>query len=439
MCRRRDWPWIMLGYVLAMLPGRLGHGVSPLMTAMDNLCNILEMSIAALVLPAFTDLSGWLRHPRLILRFSLFAMIGAPLPPAMLWAWFNIYRSHWDFWLVVRRWESGDALTIALFTPLVFVLLSKETKLLFRRENLFETLATFGILIAATEVVFHQSVYPLAFIMFPILVVMANRLGFPGAVLAINILNVLAAKATVQGHGPFMLVQGVPEVQRMLSLQVYLTLAMVTSFGIALNALERDDFQEQLKLTLKQMEVLATHDGLTGLGNRRLFDLTLEAEWGRARREHRWVGLLLLDADCFKGYNDLYGHIAGDECLCSIAGSLRTAVRRGGDLAARYGGEEFVLLLPDSTLQQAYLVGERIREAVEALQIEHKGNKGSSYVTVSIGCASMTPGWDVPSQNLVSAADEALYAAKQGGRNRVVRSGEAVPLVESTQVTAATT
>ena len=97
------------------------------------------------------------------------------------------------------------------------------------------------------------------------------------------------------------------------------------------------------------MEELATHDALTGLGNRRLFDLTLESEWRRALRGGKSMGLLLLDADCFKAYNDIYGHLAGDECLRAIASSIRATVKRSGDLAARYGGEEFVVLLPGAT------------------------------------------------------------------------------------------
>ena len=166
------------------------------------------MSIAAFALPAFNGLSEWLRSPKLILRFSLFAVIGAPLLPAMIWATFNIFYSGWAFWPVLLRWESGDVLTIALFAPLVFVLTSKEIRLLMRSSQIAETLTIFVILIAVVLVVFHQSAYPLAFILFPVLVVVASRLGFPGAVLAVNILNVLAAKATIQGVGPFMLIQG---------------------------------------------------------------------------------------------------------------------------------------------------------------------------------------------------------------------------------------
>lgn len=424
MCRRRDWPWIMMGYVLALLPGRIGHGVPIPMTVIDNVCNILEMSIAALALPAFTELSEWLRRPRLILRFSLFAMIGAPLIPAMIWAVFNLHYSHWKFWPVVRRWESGDVLSIALFTPLVFVLTSKETRLLFWRWKLLETLAMFGVLIGAILLIFHQHTYPFAFALFPILVVIASRLGFPGSVLAVNILNILAAKATLGGDGPFM-IPALHEPQRALMLQIYLTLAMVTSFGIALTALERDDFQKQLQRTLHQMEILATHDALTGLGNRRLFDVTLESEWARAFREQRPIALLLLDADFFKSYNDMYGHIAGDECLCAIAGSIRTTVKRRGDLVARYGGEEFVVLLPGLALEQASQLAETIREGIESMQIEHKGNQ-CQYVTISIGCYAMVPDWDVQSQRLVAAADEALYAAKQAGRNRV-SCGTSIP------------
>ena len=345
--------------------------------------------------------------------------IAAPLIAAVIWSTFTFFYYHWEFWVIIRKWVSGDALGIALFTPLVLVLFSRETYLLVRSNQRMQTALTFGVLAGASWAVFHQNAYPVAFILFPVLVVIANRTGFPGAVLAVNLLTVIAARATIQGTGPFLFVQGHYEPYRIMTLQVYLTTAMIMSFAITLTALERNDFQEQLKLALHQTEVLATHDGLTGLGNRRLFDLTLEAEWARARRDGRSIALLLLDADCFKSYNDMYGHIAGDECLCAIARSIQAAVTRGGDLAARYGGEEFVVLLPGTTLEQAAGVAEAVRQGVEALQIEHKGNK-SLCVTVSVGCSAMVPHRDLPSQRLVAAADAALYLAKQGGRNRVV-------------------
>jgi diguanylate cyclase (GGDEF)-like protein len=121
----------------------------------------------------------------------------------------------------------------------------------------------------------------------------------------------------------------------------------------------------------------------------------------------------------------MYGHLAGDHCLCAIASSFAPRLKRAGDLAARYGGEEFVVLLPGATLEDAGAVAESIREGVEALGLEHKGNAGG-VVTVSIGFSAVVPDSLLASQRLIAAADEALYAAKQGGRNRVVSASSKV-------------
>jgi diguanylate cyclase (GGDEF)-like protein len=428
LCSRRNWPWIMAGYALTTSTQLRMLGQPFLQLTADVACNLFEMVFAAAVLPRFTSLSEWLRRPRLVLRFSVLVLIGAPLLPAIPWAVWTHYRFSWEFWPTLLRWVSGDALGIALYTPLFLVVASRETYLLLRPGQRLKTLVMFGVLLGASWFVFHQTAYPIAFLIFPILVLMVDRVGFPGAVLAVNLMTIIATRGTIRGMGPFMFVQGQHEPYRILTLQVYLTIAMVMSFAIALTSRERDDFQEQLKLALQQMEVLATRDGLTGLGNRRLFDLTLEAEWGRARRQGVSIGLLLLDVDFFKSYNDMYGHLAGDECLCAVAGSFAPRLKRAGDLAARYGGEEFVVLLPGATLADAGAVAESIREGVEAMGLEHKGN-ASGVVTVSVGFSAVIPDSLLPSQRLIAAADEALYAAKQGGRNRVVSASSSAPSV----------
>jgi diguanylate cyclase (GGDEF)-like protein len=367
------------------------------------------------------DLSAWLRQPRLVLRFTGLALIGAPMIGASIFSTFAYLRFGTNFWWAARGWFTSDMLGVALFVPLVLALFSKETYDLFGSENRAQTLLMFSALGIVSWTVFHQNLYPVAFLSFAVLVVIVNRMGFSGAVLAVNLLTLIAAGATIRGSGPFMFVQGTYLTQRSITLQVYLTVAMNMCFSIALTTLERDDFQEQLKLALGQMEELANRDGLTGLGNRRLFDVTLETEWKRAKRERRSLGLLLIDADQFKPYNDRYGHLAGDGCLRAIAESIALKVRRAGDLAARYGGEEFVVLLAGATLDQATDVAESIRKGVESMQLEHQGNS-CSIVTVSIGCNALVPNDSLVPEQLVAGADEALYAAKQGGRNRVVRA-----------------
>lgn len=177
--------------------------------------------------------------------------------------------------------------------------------------------------------------------------------------------------------------------------------------------------EQRLAEANQRLEVLARIDGLTGLSNRRAFEEALAEELGRSQRSGRPLGLLMLDLDNFKAYNDTYGHLAGDECLRQIANALRRCLQRPGDLAARFGGEEFVAILPDTDLAGTVERAEAIRSAVRALCVAH-ASSGRGIVTVSIGVAIRSgPGRDTPWQ-LVGRADSALYAAKAAGRDRVV-------------------
>ncbi|MDB5412929.1 MAG: hypothetical protein JWR10_1264 [Rubritepida sp.] len=170
-----------------------------------------------------------------------------------------------------------------------------------------------------------------------------------------------------------------------------------------------------------KLAALATTDGLTGIANRRHFDNTLFTEWRRAARDGKWLGVLMLDVDHFKGFNDRYGHLSGDECLRTVASVIAETIRRPGDIAARYGGEEFGVILPSTDLAGAKDVAERVRAAIEAAAITHGGND-AGVVTASIGVAVIAPTARavVEASALVGAADGALYAAKRSGRNRVI-------------------
>jgi diguanylate cyclase (GGDEF)-like protein/PAS domain S-box-containing protein len=180
---------------------------------------------------------------------------------------------------------------------------------------------------------------------------------------------------------------------------------------------ERKKAEEQLKL-------IAFIDGLTGVANRRHFDNTLDLEWRRAMRSAKLLSLIMIDIDFFKNYNDLYGHLAGDSCLQKIAHTLKDSLRRAGNFVARYGGEEFMVILPDTHAEEAYLFAESLREKIENLNIEHKDSKVSKNVTVSLGVSTAVPKKDSEYDELISLVDKALYQAKQGGRNRVVRTCE---------------
>ncbi|MEI7430236.1 MAG: diguanylate cyclase [Betaproteobacteria bacterium] len=167
-----------------------------------------------------------------------------------------------------------------------------------------------------------------------------------------------------------------------------------------------------------RLELLSNTDGLTGVANRRSFDLVLEQEWNRAQRSGIPLALIMLDVDHFKSYNDHFGHLAGDDCLRALTQVMLKEVRRSGELVARYGGEEFVVLMPDSTLHQAREAAERIQQAVWLLALPHSGTP-AGMVTFSFGVAILNPSLSHLPEELVRQADLALYRAKGSGRNRI--------------------
>ena len=172
----------------------------------------------------------------------------------------------------------------------------------------------------------------------------------------------------------------------------------------------------------RQLERMTRTDGLTRVANRRYFDEYLDQEWRRAERAHTSLALVLIDIDHFKLYNDHYGHIDGDKCLQAVAQALAGAVARPGDLVARYGGEEFAIILPN-TGEEALIVANRCRETIEKLMLPHAASQTAEYVTISVGVSYCLPGSaELESSQLVKAADEGLYEAKESGRNRVVKN-----------------
>ena len=170
-------------------------------------------------------------------------------------------------------------------------------------------------------------------------------------------------------------------------------------------------------------------DGLTGIANRRHFDVALERELRRAQRADGALALLLVDIDSFKAYNDHFGHQQGDSCLTMVAQELAGMLKRPADLAARYGGEEFAAVLPDTTLEQARVLADRIRAHVAGLGLQQAPAAHHPKVTLSIGVATFDRARLNAPEALIEAADRALYAAKRGGRNRVVADGDQVDAV----------
>ncbi|GLQ95518.1 GGDEF domain-containing protein [Dyella acidisoli] len=190
--------------------------------------------------------------------------------------------------------------------------------------------------------------------------------------------------------------------------------------GFMFDISERKRTEEQLAAARRELEELSFKDGLTGVANRRRFDVVLENEWTNACRNKQPLSLLMLDIDFFKQYNDRYGHLDGDQCLKRIAKLITVAAERPRDFVARFGGEEFVAVLPDTHPSEAYRIASRCRDLIASEHIPHEGSEISRYVTASIGIGTIIPECSDEAHAFIKLTDQRLYEAKQRGRNTIV-------------------
>ncbi|MFL6656503.1 MAG: diguanylate cyclase [Massilia sp.] len=177
--------------------------------------------------------------------------------------------------------------------------------------------------------------------------------------------------------------------------------------------------QLQLQAALRALEKLARVDVLTGLFNRRYFDEQIEREIARHRRQQLPMALAFVDIDCFKGYNDHFGHLDGDVCLAKVARLIESATHRPGEVVARFGGEEFVVILPYTALPAAISYAENLCQAIRAAALPHPASTVGPHVTVSVGVVAAVPVATIGARHMLARADMALYSAKSGGRDRV--------------------
>jgi diguanylate cyclase (GGDEF)-like protein len=181
--------------------------------------------------------------------------------------------------------------------------------------------------------------------------------------------------------------------------------------------------RRERRLRAQSTNLIATtyRDALTGVGNRRRFDHDLGTFFSDAYRKQQSIALLMIDIDDFKAYNDCLGHLKGDDCLMKVAITLQEGLRQRGDCVSRYGGEEFALPLPDTDIDLACSIAERLRQLIETLEIPHPNSRTMPRITVSIGVSAMIPKVGQSMTTLISQADQALYQAKDAGRNRCIR------------------
>jgi diguanylate cyclase (GGDEF)-like protein/PAS domain S-box-containing protein len=193
--------------------------------------------------------------------------------------------------------------------------------------------------------------------------------------------------------------------------------------GFMFDISERKLAEEQVLDLQRELKELSFKDGLTGVPNRRLFDETFEREWAAALTERKPLSLVMIDIDCFKQFNDNYGHVMGDDCIKRVSARLAKIVTRPRDFLARYGGEEFVLLLPNTNEDGARHVAELCRLAIEEEGIAHEHSSARDTVTVSAGVGTLIPDARSSPREFVRSVDAELYRAKQLGRNRVSYEG----------------
>jgi diguanylate cyclase (GGDEF)-like protein/PAS domain S-box-containing protein len=229
---------------------------------------------------------------------------------------------------------------------------------------------------------------------------------------------------SIRGHEPFewegrTLVKGEVKWTRIESYPLEQENGDMVWTGVVSDITEQKLAEMALEESNQKLALLSITDGLTGISNRRRFDEALSIECGRHVRSGGKLSLILLDIDHFKAFNDIYGHVHGDECLRRIARVIADCAARATDLPARYGGEEFACILPETDIGGALAIAERIRSGIESLAIPHDGSHVSDSVTASLGVLTVQPVLDGSINEIVHRVDELLYQAKSLGRNRI--------------------
>ncbi|MDB6086178.1 MAG: diguanylate cyclase [Gammaproteobacteria bacterium] len=416
---RASWLWMLLGIELGTGIGECLDDNLVQMEICQRLFSVAEVVISASVLPPFVTLDRWMRIPHIGLRFVVALVLGPGISGLMAAFLFH-YAQGQSLLLAFNNWATADALGIAATMPLALSMGSPQMRSLFQRAALPKTIGVLSVAFAGATLIFTVGRYPLSFLLFPLLLLVDSMLAFAGSAIAVVGVLFIAVYFTNESRGPFGAWPGDLAIPRDLAVQIYFGFHMIALFPASIMFMERRRMANELHDTNARLTLLAALDGLTGIANRRSFDERLAQEWNRAVRHHKPIALAMIELDNYKQFNDLYGHQAGDRCLCAVADALSRAVQRPEDLVARFGGEEFALLLPHTSADGAHKLVERIRAAVLDLRIDHIGNSWNR-VTVSIGYSALAPvhgDGDGPSR-LIQLADAALYQAKSGGRNRV--------------------
>lgn len=339
-------------------------------------------------------------------------------------------------------WWLGSALAHVIFSPPIMQWKKKD--FIPQSASIWEIIFMGLIIVFACFLAFIFA-YPIEYLLLPPLIWAVFRLRRFEASLLVSLTALVAIICTSKGYGVF--VQESINLSLIL-LQSFIAVISIVTLIISAALTEKTIAQNQLNQTLENLEAtvlrrtkelektqinlrhanktlakMAYIDSLTQVANRAYFDKILQKEWEQLIIEKECLSLLLIDVDYFKNYNDYYGHPEGDNCLKKIAQCFKSVVRYSSDIVARYGGEEFAIVLPYANCDQAMLVAGKIQNAIASSSIAHKTSKVSDIITVSIGITTMKPSYDSSPDDLIKKADEALYLAKQEGRNRFKVNG----------------
>jgi diguanylate cyclase (GGDEF)-like protein len=393
-------------------PFRLAIGVSA--------ANSIEVIGSTLLLTLWLGSPLDLARRKPLVGFLLISVLGATaLTSAVGASWTLLFVDAGPWWQMFRTWYLGDILGMAILAPLIVIVQRPAFFSMFARRQLLHTLLVLSAAVLVAALVFTHSQDPLIFLLFPALLLVVFRLGFPGTVVTILLVTLMAIGFTVKGYGPLMLIPGEHMLlHRIVIAQVFGAIAIFTLFPVAALLEERQRLRDSLATSEARFRNLAHADELTGLLNRRAFNLQLESAWGEALMQRQPLALVLLDADLFKQYNDVFGHLGGDECLRQLAAVISRMGEEAGGVAARFGGEEFAVILPHATQFRAVGVAEQIRKAILGLGMPHPTSP-AGVQTVSVGVAALLPAPEHGATHLLRLADQALYTSKHGGRNCV--------------------
>lgn len=411
---RRDWPVIMAGVFIGTLLIELDGSHSFAQRLIERVLSTIEVVYVAWQLPKFTTLDDWLAQPGLVTRITQSLLIG----PGVTGIFGAITYHHFEgigYLEGFSWWALADAIGLAAMIPFAFALVSPQTWRLFRPDRLLRTLRLLVPAFVAVVLIFSISRYPLLFLLYPVLLLVDQRLGFSASAITVAWICLVSVYTTTNDLGPFASLSE-PAYLKSLYLQIFLGFHILILFPVSVLFLERSLAQRRLIEAHDSMARLATLDPLTGISNRRTLDVAFGLETRRAVIENSTLGFVMIDIDHFKIYNDTLGHPAGDRCIVEVAAIIGTQARKGIDVVARYGGEEFAILVPQCSRQQVDRLAESIVRAVAERCLSHPTME---RVTVSVGAAAL-PGSALNRYPdlLLELADKALYQAKKSGRNR---------------------